>query len=89
MNAVTALKRVAKKLELVALVLFKLVIVPLVELRFVAVTPVADAVVKYAWPDTVRLVVEAFVVVRDVNVGFADTPMVEVPVKTMFDPALK
>ena len=46
--AVTAFKRVAKKLEEVALVLVKLVTTPVVEKRFVAVTPVAEALFKYA-----------------------------------------
>ena len=59
MNAVTAFKSVAKKLELVALVLERLVIVPLVPLMFVEVIPVAEAVVKYVCPDTVRAVAEA------------------------------
>ena len=42
----TALSKVAKKLELVALVLVKLPITPVVEKRFVAVTPVADALAR-------------------------------------------
>lgn len=46
MKEVTALRSVAKKLEEVALVLERLVIVPLVEKRFVAVTPVAEALFK-------------------------------------------
>ena len=43
MVAVTAFKSVAKKLELVALVLVRLVTVPVVEKRLVEVNPVADA----------------------------------------------
>ena len=46
MVAVTAFKSVAKKLELVALVLVRLVTVPVVEKRLVEVNPVAEAFPK-------------------------------------------
>ena len=46
MVAVTAFKSVAKKLELVALVLVRLVTVPVVEKRLVEVNPVAEALFK-------------------------------------------
>ena len=85
MNAVTAFKSVAKKLELVALVLERLVIVPLVPLMFVEVIPVAEAVVKYVCPDTVRLDEDALL--RDVcPVTFSVPFEVRVDVAVIFPP---
>jgi hypothetical protein len=52
-------------------------------------TFVAEALLRYAWPDEVRLVVEAFVAVTDVTETFGLRAMVDVEEKRIFAPAVR
>ena len=91
-NAVTAFKSVAKRLDEVAFVLVRFVIVPLVLVRVFAVSAeeealesvvcpdtvreVADAVASTVWPLTVSAVAEAFPSVEVPEMSVENIPVV-------------